>query len=316
MVEMHEVRYFLAACEALNFHKAAERCHVTQPALTRAIQKLEAELGGRLFNRERSHVRLTDFGLLMRPHLDEVLRRTLDAQLVARSFLKLEAASMTLGVMCTIGPLRFVGFLNAFRRDHPGIAITVTEGVPSRLSERLLEGELDVALMAQPQPFDRRFAAERIYSERFGLAFCAGHRLERHNALQLDAVEGESYLDRINCEFASHIDELCKARGITIDVAYRSEREDWIMAMVAAGMGVCFAPEFSALAPGVCYRPVADPAIVRQVSLVFVRDRPLSAAVAAFAKAVRCYDWNLKGDQVSRNLTAHLRTRSGPSLPG
>jgi len=93
-------------------------------------------------------------------------------------------------------------------------------------------------------------------------------------------------------EFAGHIDELCDARGIGIEVAYRSEREDWIMAMVAAGMGVCFVPEFSALTPGVRHRPVADPDIVRQVSLVSVHGRPLSPAVATFASAVRAYDWN------------------------
>ena len=101
-MEMHEVRYFLAACETLNFHKAAARCHVTQSALTGAIQKLEAELASHLFRRERNHVQLTDFGRLMRPHLEAVLDRTTNAQQVARSFLKQEAAPLTLGVMCTI----------------------------------------------------------------------------------------------------------------------------------------------------------------------------------------------------------------------
>ena len=75
-MEMHEIRYFLAASRTLNFHRAAEAVHVTQPALTRAIQKLEAELGGLLFHRERNHVRLTDFGCLMRSHLEEILQRS------------------------------------------------------------------------------------------------------------------------------------------------------------------------------------------------------------------------------------------------
>lgn len=286
-VEMHEIRYFLAAAETLNFHRAAERCHVTQPALTRAVQKLGAELGAPLFRRERGHVALTDFGTLMRPHLEGVLSRTRAARQAAEGFLTLEAASLTLGVMCTIGPMRFVGFLNAFHAAHPGIAVTVTEDVASGLVGRLLEGRLDVAVMAQPGPFDPRLATEPIYEERFGLAFCAGHRLERRNEIRLSDVEGEPYLDRINCEYADHIDALCDARGVTIDVAYRSERADWIMAMVAAGMGVCFAPEFSALLPGVCHRPLVDPEVVRQVSLVSVAGRPLSPAVATFADAVR-----------------------------
>jgi LysR family transcriptional regulator, hydrogen peroxide-inducible genes activator len=290
-MEMHEIRYFLAACQTLNFHRAAEIVHVGQPALTRAIQKLEAELGGHLFHREKGHVRLTDFGTLMRSHLDEVQKRSETAKKTAQRFLSLEAAPLTLGVMCTIGPLRFISFLNAFREQHPGIEVTVIEGAAARLSELLLEGKLDIALLARPEPFDHRLAAAPVYRERFGLAFSAGHPFERRNTLHLTDVRSEAYLERINCEYADHIDALCKALGFEIRSAYRSEREDWILAMVAAGMGVCFIPEFSASQPGVCHRPVTEQEIVREVSLVSVAARMPSPAVSAFAGAVRTYDW-------------------------
>ena len=298
-MEMHEIRYFLAASETLNFHRASENCHVTQPALTRAIQKLEAELGGRLFLRERNRVQLTDFGRLMRPHLEDILGRTKSAQQVAQSFLKLEAAPLSLGVMCTIGPLRFVGFLNEFRERHRGVEVSVIENTPARLSELLLDGALDIGLMAQPDPFDPRLNVEPLYEERFGLAFAAGHRFERRNTLQITDVAGEPYLERINCEFGDLIDGLCDRHGIEVSSVYRSEREDWIMAMVAAGMGVCFLPEYSATHPGVCHRLVSDPDIVRQVSLVSVRGRPLSPAASTFAKAMHAYDWSGRIDSAS-----------------
>jgi DNA-binding transcriptional LysR family regulator len=288
---MHEIRYFLAACETLNFHRAAERCHVTQPALTRAIQKLEAELGGLLFRRERSQVQLTDFGRLMQPHLQEVLQRTRTAREAARSFLTLEAAPLTLGVMCTIGPLLFVGFLNVFRAGHPGIEVSVVESTPPRLTELLLGGALDMALMAQPDPFDPRLTVEPIYSERFGLAFAAGHAFERRNTLHVSDVRGETYLSRVNCEYRDYLSELCHAHGVEVRRGFRSEREDWILAMAAAGMGVCFLPEYSATHPGIRHRIVVDPEVVREVSLVSVAGRVLSPATAAFVAAVRGYDW-------------------------
>ena len=72
-MEMHQVRYFVALCETLNFTRAAEKCNVTQPSLTRAIKLLEEELGGPLFNRERNQTHLTELGRLMEPHLREVL---------------------------------------------------------------------------------------------------------------------------------------------------------------------------------------------------------------------------------------------------
>ncbi|GLS39325.1 transcriptional regulator [Mesorhizobium tianshanense] len=290
-MEMHEIRYFLAASETLNFHRAADLVHVGQPALTRAIQKLEAELGGYLFHREKTRVRLTDFGCLMRTHLDEVLQRSETAKRTARSFLSLETASLTLGVMCTIGPLRFIGFLNAFRERYPGVEVTVIEGAASHLTELLTEGKLDVALLARPKPFDHGLKAEPVYRERFGLAFSTGHPFEMRNTLHLTDVRGEAYLERINCEYGDHIDGLCRDIGFDIRSAFRSEREDWILAMIAAGMGVCFIAEYSASHPGVCHRPVVDPEIIREVSLVSVADRLPSPVVSAFAKAVKEYDW-------------------------
>ena len=156
-MEMHQVRYFLAVCETLNFTRAAERCNVTQPALSRAIQKLEEELGGQLFRRERSLTHLTDLGHLMRPQLEKVVMGEKAAKAAAREFLKLDDAPLKLGIMCTIGPLRGIGFLADFRARHPGIAVTLKEGVPTELSEMLMSGDLDVAIMAQEKPFDERF---------------------------------------------------------------------------------------------------------------------------------------------------------------
>ena len=75
-MELHEIRYFLALSKTLNFTKAAEMCNVSQPALTRAIQKMEDELGGLLFSRERSNTHLTELGRMLEPHLTEVLTRT------------------------------------------------------------------------------------------------------------------------------------------------------------------------------------------------------------------------------------------------
>lgn len=295
-MEMHEIRYFLAASRTLNFHRAAEMTHVTQPALTRAIQKLEAELGGRLFHRERNHVRLTDLGLLMRGHLQQIIQCSDVARDAARNFLRPEKRGLALGVMPTINSLRFVGFLRDFVLREPGIAVTVIEGTPSRLARLLFEGEVDIALMAQPAPFGEPLLAEPIYFERFCLAFCAGHRLEKRDELHLGDVEGEPYLDRVNCEFGKHIENLCAERNIHLSIAGRSEREDWIIAMIAAGLGISFLPEYAAAQPGVRLRPVTGPEIVRTVSLVTFTGAGLSPAVTAFSQAVRDYDWAARSE--------------------
>src|SRR5947207_15204578 len=105
-MEMHQVRYFLAVSDTLNFTRAAELCNVSQPALTRAIQQLEDELGGLMLRRERRLTHLTDFGRLIQPHLRQLLADAAAPKTTAKRFLNLQQAQIRLGIMCTVGPAR------------------------------------------------------------------------------------------------------------------------------------------------------------------------------------------------------------------
>ena len=261
-MEMHQVRYFLAVADTLNFTRAAEQCHVSQPALTRAIQQLEEELGGLLPRRERKLTHLTDFGRLIEPHLRQLFADAEAAKSTARKFLSLQQAQIRLGVMCTIGPARFMGFLAGFRTANPGCELTLVEGVPSGLSRMLMAGELDLAVMAQPEPFGERLDVRPLYRERFGIAFPTGHRLETQNRVRITDVAEETYLRRINCEYRDYLAERLSEHGLAVRVGFQSEREDWIQMMVAAGFGVCFLPEFSPTIPGVRLQLVSDPEVV------------------------------------------------------
>src|SRR5262249_26510587 len=101
-MEMHQIRYFLALCEELNFTRAAKRCNVSQPSLTRAIRMLEEELGGPLFHRERSNTHLSELGRIVKPYLEQVGREAEEALRQAQDFVRLKQTSLRLGLMCTI----------------------------------------------------------------------------------------------------------------------------------------------------------------------------------------------------------------------
>jgi LysR family transcriptional regulator, hydrogen peroxide-inducible genes activator len=107
-MEMHQIRYFLAVGEELNFTRAAERCNVAQPSLTRAIKLLEGELGGLLFHRERANTHLTELGRMVKPYLEKVYREAQEAKRHASEFTKLTKTTLKLGVMCTIVPNELV----------------------------------------------------------------------------------------------------------------------------------------------------------------------------------------------------------------
>ncbi len=192
--------------------------------------------------------------------------------------------------MCTIAPVQFVGFLGRFRAENPGIDLTLLESVPDQLCDKLVMGELDVALMARPDGFDAPLQATELYSERFVIACSAGHRFAALTEVPMTELDGEFNFSRISCEFGDVLVDLCAERGVTLMNSYRSEREDWILNMVAAGLGVCFLPEFTASFPGVV-GPFVRPAVARKVCLVTVAGRRTSAPVKAFVNAVQRHDW-------------------------
>ena len=246
---------------------------------------------GLLLRRERKLTHLTDFGRLIEPHLRRLSADAEAAKTTARKFLNLQQAQIRLGIMCTVGPARFMGFLAGFHAANPGCEMTLVEGVPPRMSQMLLQGELDLAVMAQPDPFNERLDALSLYRERFCIALPTGHRLEQQNRIRIVDVAGETYLRRINCEYRDYLVDRLREHGLATRVGFQSEREDWIQMMVAAGFGVCFLPEFSPTIPGVRTRPVTDPEVVRDVSLVSMSGRRFSPAVLAFIRAIRAHDW-------------------------
>jgi LysR family hydrogen peroxide-inducible transcriptional activator len=101
-------------------------------------------------------------------------------------------------------------------------------------------------------------------------------------------LDGEHYLSRVNCEYGGPADRVFEEQQVECPTVYESERDDWILAMIAAGLGIGFMPEQCVNHPGVVYRPLVEPKFSREVSLVTVRGRPHSPAVGALvAEAMR-----------------------------
>ncbi len=290
-MEMHQVRYFLALAESLNFTRAAERCNVSQPSLTRAIKSLEDELGGALFRRERNNTHLTELGRMMQPYFEQMRAQSQAAKSQAQAFVKLRAAPLAVGVMCTLGPTGMIDFMRDFRERHPGVEINLRDAKAQALQEMLAGGELDIALYALPSGIDERFHAIPLYGERFMVTCAKGHRFEAMNAVRFEDLAGEPYLSRANCEYAEHLRARLDERGVVVRRPYRSERDDWILAMVKAGMGIGLTPEFAIGDPGVVGRVLVDPEVIRTVNLVTVRGRPHAPAVGAFVREAMAFTW-------------------------
>lgn len=290
-MEMHQIRYFLAVCEAENFTRAAEQCHVSQPALTTAIKKLEEEFGGALFHRRRGRATLTELGALTRPYIEQVQGQAEAARSVADSFRLLKQAPLNVGVMATIGPLCLAGFLARFQRDYPGVEVELHEGTLEPLCQSLIDEDHDLVVLNAPEGLDDRFVSEALYRERYVVVFPPGHKFAALDTVRLADVSGEPYLDRLACEMRETVLKVCAERDIDIYATYRSVREDWIQGMVVAEMGFAFMPEYSITVPGMVSRPLVEPAVERVVSLVSVAGRAMTPAATAFRHQLRAYRW-------------------------
>ncbi len=286
-MELREMTYFIAMCRALNFTKAAEQCSVTQPTLTRGIQKLEREVGAPLFARERGRTHLTALGRDLAPRIEDIVMRSLSVRRQAALHLRLQGADLRLGIMCSIGPQRFSGFLHNFRADQPGIDLTLYDATPDRLAEMLLLGDLDAALMIAPDHANERLKAEPLYEEAYAVACGPRHPFAARRSVSMRDMDGQTYLSRVNCEHRDILREHLQAAGARLLNACRSEREDWIQSLVATGMGVCFLPEFSAVLPGLVLRPIDGAPIARRICLVTVSGRRWSSPLASFMDSMR-----------------------------
>ncbi|MFO1070845.1 MAG: LysR family transcriptional regulator [Geminicoccaceae bacterium] len=292
-MEMQQVRYFVALAETLNFTRAAERCNVSQPSLTRAIKLLEDEFGGPLFHRERNNTHLTELGRMVRPYLEHLWHEIEAAKSAARSAARMEDSELKIGLMCTIGPAKLIDLMRRFHLKHQGVRLLLTDAGDRRLLEMLHEGSLELAILATPWAEDEQLHYLPLFTEPFLVTFAPGHRFEAMNAVPMRELHGETYLNRANCEYLRQIGDMLVERGVAINEPYSSERDDWVMAMVAAGLGFSFTPECAVGAYGVLARPLVEPEVTRTVNLVTVRGRPHSAAVGAFVREVM--QWRAKG---------------------
>jgi DNA-binding transcriptional LysR family regulator len=290
-MEMSQIRYVLAAAHHLNFTKAAEACNVSQPALTKGVKALEGELGAEMFHREGRRILLTEFGRSMLPHLNQIAEEAEAARDLARNFRLLARVPLRVGVLSTIGHLRLARFLAEFGKRHDGMELAVSEGSLADLSDQLERGDIDVAILTRTEDVAQRYTLRDLYAERYVVVFPPNHRLGQMSAIRLADLSEERYVDRLACELREMVMAVCEAEGIELYARFRSEREDWVQAMVLAGIGFAFMPEYSVTLPGLSQRPLVEPEVARTVAAATMPGRAKAPATAAFLRAMQGFAW-------------------------
>jgi DNA-binding transcriptional LysR family regulator len=291
-MELFQVRYFLALARTLNFTRAAEACNVSQPALTRAIQRLEEELGGPLLHRERNLTQLTALGRAMLPHLEAAHAAADGATAQAAAFRRRDCEPLRLGIDETLSARILGPALRALQERVSGSEFSLAEAASADLLERMMEGELDGAILVESAKPPVRLDQWRLFCDRYVVLCPEGHPLAELHEIPTQALAAESLLARERTsDFERVLERICTAAGIALKPRHRFASEAQLCQMVAAGLGIALSAEHGATGPGIVARPLADPAARRDVVLAAVAGRQRSPVLAAFLKLMRARDW-------------------------
>jgi DNA-binding transcriptional LysR family regulator len=290
-MELHQVRYFLALARTLNFTRAAEQCNVTQPALTKAIQKLEHELGGDLIYRERQLTQLTDLGKLVFPMLEQAVAAADTARVQAKDFQEKEIAPLRIGLAPTVSASIIVEPLSELARVIPGLEIDISEHAADQMSDALLAGEIHAGIVGAQEPSSERIDHLPLFDERYVTIAARTHPFAELDTVPLPLVQDAVWLSRVGCDVSEQFRRTCFKGDAEPKIGHRAHQESHLQHMVAAGLGVMLAPEHAPRLPALVARPIEGDPVRRRVELLVMAGRRYSPALDAFVKIARLRDW-------------------------
>lgn len=284
-MELSQVRYFITLSRTLNFTRAAEACNVTQPALTRAIQRLEDELGGPLLYRERNLTQLTELGRATRPHLEAMLEAAEAARQAARASTGPEPASLRMGLGPAIAASHVASAIRALVRVYPEISVHFEEADMTSLVDAMLADRLDCALLAESPALPDRLNRWKIAEEGCVVVLPSGHPLAEKPKLAVGDLANDTLLVGERCGGFAH-----RLRAVCGDCfAQRHCSGSWVqmLDLVRAGLGLALLPDGLAIGGDLVVRPLVDPPLSRTILLTLVAGRPHGAAVANLVRLCR-----------------------------
>lgn len=243
-----ELRYLIKLAEEQHFGRAAEKASVSQPTLSIAIKKLEESLGVSLFERDRHHIRLTPTGARVVKQARIVLSGVDELSKIAKHDQNELSIPLRLGAIYTVGPYLYPTLVRYIQQEEIPLALYMEENFTHKLQERLLAGELDAIIVAEPFEL-AGVVTTPVYEESFVVLMPPNHALAHKKAIDVEQLsdypvlvlgKGHCFGDQVFA-FCPYIDpeKAEHALGAKIE----STSLETVRHMVSAGMGIAVMPE-------------------------------------------------------------------------
>lgn len=290
-MDLNALRQFLAVARHEHLSRAAAELRVAQPALSRTVARLEAELGTPLFDRA-GRLRLNESGAVFRDHVERAL-----GELEAGRRAVAQAASGGAGSVRLASEtfLPITGPLAAFKAAHPEVDIRLHQMAPGEMERALRAQEVDLCLASQPVSAPR-VASAVVHVERVWLATPPDHRLAGAPRVTIDDLADEPFVITGSGQWQRRLlDRLFADRNLEPRVICETNETAATYMLVSAGLGLSLFPAIARETlpdPGVAWAGIDDPHCNRTLSLHWVNDDRMPAAVRLMRSQITDWDWD------------------------
>jgi LysR family hydrogen peroxide-inducible transcriptional activator len=287
---LSELRYIVAVAQERNFGRAAQKCFVSQPALSVAIAKLEEELGAQLFERGKGELSITPVGERIVEQAQRVLEEASRIKEIAQAGRNQLFGPLKLGVIYTVAPYLLPDLIPKLHDLAPQMPLDIEENLTENLEVELKSGRLDAAIIALPFALPGAIT-EYLYEEPFQVVVPLGHKWAKRKSIRPDELAGEhTILLSVGHCFRDQVLDSCPELNRADSHVTRTSSLETVRNMVASGLGVSVLPR-DALTPKYHSRlvvavPFARPAPSRRVAIAHRKSFPRPEAIAAIRAAV------------------------------
>lgn len=289
-MEIDQLKYFLKVAECGSYTRAAEELMISQPALSRSIQKLEEELKRPVFERKARSVVLTDAGTLLQSRAKQVLAMLEDTKSEITD--DGQSGRVRVGAIPTIAPYFLPELLREFAGQFPHASIVVQENTTDHLIKGCMQGEIDLAILALPIPA-RYLETVELFDEELFLLLPREHPLVNKDKIHLADLEAFPFvmLDEAHC-LSDNIMSFCRQRSVQPVAIERTSQLTMVQELVSLSHGISMVP---AMAKRIdqndrrLYRSIAGKKPTRTIAVVWNPYRFQSRLQKAFVKCLKSF---------------------------
>ena len=290
-VDTDALRWFQQVADGTTVTEVSELEPVTQSGVSRALARLEAEVGTALLRRSGRTLRMTHAGSVFKRHVDALLHQLDDGIAAVNQLIEPDTGTVALAFQHSLGTWLVPDLVRSFRAAYPGVRFQLTQVRDELHSAALEDGQADLEIGTR-RPRDPALNTRRVAMEPLSLAIQRDHQIAKQPGIRLAEVADEPFVSlRPTSALRKLTDELCEEAGFSPAVVFEGDDLTTVRGFVAAGLGVAVVPAPRAGSPEsaagpVLYREILAPRAVREICLTWSAERRLLPAAELFRQHV------------------------------